>query len=274
VTDLWRLVRGHNLLIAGLAVFAGGWIALGAVGLPRWLVYAAMSGIGLGAVGNVANDLYDAPADRLNPGAARRPLAAGRVRPATAHLLIWWGGLLGVGAAALVSGVQVAVALGALTVMLGYSPWLKRQGPLGNLAVAVLAGLPLFYGALAVGHPAAGVIPWVLAGWIHLVRELVKDLQDEAGDRAIGRRTLPLRLGHAAAARLAWWGCLVFVPLSIGLPVLGRYPPIYFLVAAPAQLLVIGAGLRVRSARAAAGSLVLKAAMVIGLVALLLGGIA
>jgi geranylgeranylglycerol-phosphate geranylgeranyltransferase len=168
----------------------------------------------------------------------------------------------------------VAVALAALAAMLAYSPWLKHQGPLGNLAVATVAGLPLFYGALAAGHPAAGLIPWALAGWIHLVRELGKDLQDERGDRAIGRRTLPIRLGRATAMRLAWWGCLAFVPLSIILPLLGGYPAIYFIVAAPAQLFVVAAGLRLKSERPAAGSLVLKAAMVIGIVALVLGGIA
>lgn len=274
MTDLWRLVRGPNLLIAGLAVLAGGWIALGRVTLLPLLGWAALSGVGLGAVGNVANDLHDAPADRLNPAAARRPLAAGRVPAGTAHLLLWWGALLGLGAAALVSGTQVAVALAALAVMLAYSPWLKRQGPLGNLAVAAVAGLPLWYGALAVGRPGAGLIPWTLAAWIHLIRELAKDLQDEPGDRAAGRRTLPIRVGRATAMRLVWWGCLAFVPLSIGLPLVGGYPVAYYVVAAPAQLFVVAAGLRVKSERAAAGSLVLKAAMVIGLVALVLGGIA
>jgi len=30
----------------------------------------------------------------------------------------------------------------------------------------VLAGLPLMYGAIAVGRAAAGIVPWTLAAWI------------------------------------------------------------------------------------------------------------
>lgn len=273
MTDLWRLTRAHNLLIAAAGVLAGGWIALAAVTVPKLLVWAAVSAIGLGAAGNVANDLADAPADRVNRPEAQRPLAAGRIRPETAHLLVWWGALVGLGGAALVSGRQVVAGAIALVVMLGYSPWLKRHGLPGNLAVAAIAGLPLFYGALAVGRPAAGLVPWALAAWIHLARELTKDLQDETGDRAVGRRTLPVRLGRGAAARIAWACCLVFVPLSIALPLAARYGTAYFAVAVAAQLLVLAAGFGLQRERFARASLLLKAAMVVGLIALVLGAI-
>jgi 4-hydroxybenzoate polyprenyltransferase len=141
--------------------------------------------------------------------------------------------------------------------MLGYSPWLKRSGLPGNLAVAVLAGLPPFYGALAVGRPAAGVVPWALAGWIHFGRELVKYLHDEAGDRSAGRRTLPIRIGRATIVRAAWWACIGFVPLSVLLPIAAGYGGMYFAVAVPAQAAVLLAAQRLRrerSPRRAGGS--------------------
>jgi 4-hydroxybenzoate polyprenyltransferase len=273
VTDLWRLTRAHNLAIAAAGVVAGGWIALGAVALPKLLAFAALSAIGLGAAGNVANDLADVPADRVNRPATERPLAAGRIRPKTAHLLVWLGALVGLSAAALVSGRQLLLGAIALVVMLGYSPWLKRHGLPGNLAVAAIAGLPLFYGALAVGQAKAGLVPWVLAGWIHLGRELAKDLQDESGDRVVGRRTLPVRLGRSGAVRVAWWCCIAFVPLSVVLPLAAHYGGLYFAVAVAAQLLVLAAGLGLRRERFAQASGLLKAAMVVGLVALVLGSI-
>lgn len=272
--DLFRLTRAHNLVLAAAGVVAGGWIALGAVALPKLLAFAALSGVGLGAAGNSANDLADAPADRMNRSAAERPIATGRIRPETAHLVVWFGALVGLAAAALVSGPQLAIGAGALVGMLGYSPWLKRYGLPGNLAVAAIAGLPLFYGALAVGRPGAGIVPWVLAGWIHLGRELVKDLQDEPGDRAVGRRTLPVRLGRNRAARITWWCCIAFVPLSLALPLAARYGIVYFGVALVAQALVLAAGLGLRGERFARASLLLKSAMVVGLVALVLGAIA
>lgn len=273
MTDAWRLLRAHNLLIAAVGVLAGGWIALGSVVFPKLLLYAALSGAALGAAGNVANDLQDAAADRVNRPVVERPIAAGRVSRDTAALLVWLGVLLGLGAAALVSGSQLAVAVTALAVMLGYSPWLKRHGPPGNLAVALVAGLPPFYGALAVGRPAAGVVPWALAAWIHLAREIVKDLQDELGDRALGRRTLPIRFGRLATIRTAWWTCVGFVPGSVLLPLAAGYTGVYFVVAALAQGMVLVAARRLRRDRLASASLLLKTAMVNGLVALVLGSV-
>jgi 4-hydroxybenzoate polyprenyltransferase len=101
VIDGWRLVRGYNLLIAVAGVVAGGWIALGHLALPKLLVFAAVSGIGLGAAGNVANDLQDAAADRVNHPSGALPIAAGRISRDTAHLLVWLGNMPGLGGAAL-----------------------------------------------------------------------------------------------------------------------------------------------------------------------------
>ena len=268
--DHARLVRAPTLLLAAAGVLAGGWIALGAIALPKLLVLAALSGAGLGAAGNAANDVQDVAADRVNAPAIH-PLAAGRLRRETAHLAIWFGIVLGIGAAALVSGRVVLVALLALAVMLGYSPLLKRHGVPGNVAVAVVGGLPLYYGALAVGRPGAGIVPWVLAAWLHLARELVKDLGDEAGDRAAGRRTLPVAVGSVRATRIAVWTCVLFVPLAVTLPLTSGYSGVYLDVASVSLFAVAIAALALRRQRFVTASGLLKVAMVFGLGALVLG---
>jgi 4-hydroxybenzoate polyprenyltransferase len=259
------------LLIAAAGVLAGGWIALGRVTFPNLLVFAAISGIGLGVAGNVVNDLQDAAADRVNHPGGERPLAAGRITRDAAHLFVWLGLIVGLGGAALVSGTQLLVGIAALALMFVYSPVLKHAGWPGNLAVAAVAGLPPFYGALSVGRPGAGLVPWALAAWIHLGRELVKDLQDEAGDRQTGRRTLPIRIGRPAAVRVAWWICVAFVPWAFVLPILATYSGLYYPIAAIAGLVVMLAASALRRDRLAAASGRLKVAMVIGLVALVLG---
>ena len=272
--DVLRLVRAHNLLIAAAGVLAGGWIALREVATSASLGWAGLAALGFGAAGYALNDLCDTPADRMNRPAAERPLAAGRMGRGTAELCIFVGVLVGVVAAALVSGRALLLGLGALGVMIVYSPILKRRGLPGNAAVALVAGLPPFYGALAVGRPAEGVVPWVLAGWAHLARELVKDLEDEAGDRALGRRTLPILLGRHRAAGVAAGVALGFVPASLMLPYWAHYGGAYFVIALPAQLAILLAATRLFLGRTHRTSVLLKGAMLVGLGALVAGRVA
>ena len=272
--DLLRLVRAHNLVVAAAGVLAGGWVALGAVGVPRLLGFAALAAVGFGAAGNVLNDLCDVAADRVNRPAGERPVAAGRIRRETAHLVVGVGVFVGVVAAALVSGTAVLVGLAAFAVIALYSPLLKPSGLPGNVAIAAVAGLPLWYGGLAVGRPAAGVVPWVLAAWIHLVREIVKDIEDESGDRVAGRRTLPIRWGARRTGVLAAVLALAFVPLSLALPMAAHYGGGYYAVAVISQLAVLAAASRLFVGRTERLSRLLKGAMVIGLVALVLGRVA
>lgn len=269
----FRLVRVANLLIAALGSCAGSWIALEAVAFPKELIFAAISGIALGAVGNTWNDIRDIAADRINRPATR-PLAAGQVSRGTADLIVFGGSVLGLGCAGLVSGWQVLAALAALAVMFAYSPLLKPWPLLGNVAVAVVAGSPPFYGALAVGLPAAGLIPWALAAWLHFAREVVKDVEDEPGDRAIGRRTLPIAVGRRPAMVIAAGVAVLFVPASVLLPWSDGYRLAYFLVCLPAQLAVLVAGTWLLLGRVDRVSALLKGAMVIGLIALVAGKVA
>jgi len=270
---LLRLIRVPNLLIAAAGVYAGGWIAMQRIALPKELLFAALSGVALGAAGNTWNDIRDMAADRVNrPGT--RPLAAGLVSRGTADLIVFGGTLLGLVAAALVHGWQVIAAVAALAVMLMYSPLLKPAPVLGNVAVAVVAGSPPFYGALALGLPAAGLVPWILAAWLHFMREIVKDVEDEPGDQAIGRRTLPIAVGRRPAMVVAAGVGLLFVPASLLLPWSTGYRWAYFLISLPAQMAVLVAATWLLLGRVRRVSVVLKGAMVIGLIALVAGKVA
>jgi geranylgeranylglycerol-phosphate geranylgeranyltransferase len=274
VGDVLRLVRAHNLVVAAAGVLAGGWIARGALETPKLLVFAAIAAVGFGAAGNAWNDIWDAAGDRVNRSPTARPLATGRLGRGAADLSVVGGSLLGLGAAALVSGPAVLVGLGALAVMSVYSPLLKRRGFAGNVAVALVAGLPLLYGALALGRPEAGLVPWVLAAWLHLVREIVKDLDDTPGDRLLGRRTLPLVLGARRAALVAAALGLAFVPASLVLPWAAGYRGAYYVVALFAQLTVLLVASRLITGKGSRNSLLLKAAMIMGIVALVAGRVA
>lgn len=269
-----RIIRTPNLLIAAAGVIAGGWIALGAFALPGALLLAAISGMGLGAAGNAWNDICDAAADRVNRPGEQRPFAAGRISRRSGHAIVGAGAVIGLAAAALISGRQLLLAIAALAVMLAYSPLLKPRPGVGNIAVALVAGLPPLYGALAVDLPAAGLVPWALAVWLHLPREIVKDVEDQAGDRAVGRRTLPLVVGQRPAEVVAAGVALLFVPASLLLPRAAGYGGAYFLIALVAQMAVLIAATWLLLGRVRGVSALLKSAMVVGLGALVAGKIA
>src|SRR5205814_10055959 len=109
-------------------------------------------------------------------------------------------------------------------------------------------------GASAVGRAATGIVPWTLAAWIHLVREIVKDIDDQAGDRVLGRRTLPLVLGPRRASVVAAALAAAFVPLSLALPAEAHYHGAYFLIALFAQLVVLLVASRLFTGRARGNS--------------------
>ena len=265
--DLAALVRLRNLLLGAAGVAIGGVLVQGCLALPAPLLWAMVSAFGLGAAGNVANDLADLEADRVNR--PDRPLVSGAVGTGTAILL---GGLLGGAgllAAWLVDRRLFALGLAALVVMLVYSPLLKQRGLLGNLAVAVVASVPPIYGATALGWPRAGYVPFAMGALLHFAREIVKDLEDVAGDRVQGRRTVPIVFGEEAACLVAAMTLVLFVPASLAPWFTGWYGWRYGLA-----VLLLDGGLLAVAWRLLGRQLVhargaLKVAMLAGLAALL-----
>jgi geranylgeranylglycerol-phosphate geranylgeranyltransferase len=265
--SLAALVRLPNLVLTAGGVAVGGVLALGALAWPAPLCWAIAASAGIGAVGYVANDLVDLEADRLDhPG---RPLPSGALSPAVARLVGGTLGGLGLAAAWVAGRAVFAIGLAALAVMLVYSPLLKRRGLVGNGAVAVVASLPLVFGAAAAGAWRAGLVPAGIAALLHLAREIVKDLEDVRGDATVGRRTVPLAYGAAAGFVAAAAALLLFVPVSLAPWLAGWYGARYGLSVAAlnAGLAVLIARLLTR--RLAGASLALKGAMVVGLAALL-----
>ena len=97
--DALALVRARNLLISAAGVAIGGVLAQGRAVFPAMVWWAMASAMCLGAAGNVANDVADLEADRVNRPEA--PLVRGTVPPGVALglggalgglglLLAWW----------------------------------------------------------------------------------------------------------------------------------------------------------------------------------------
>ncbi|MFI5279765.1 MAG: geranylgeranylglycerol-phosphate geranylgeranyltransferase [Gemmatimonadales bacterium] len=265
--DALALVRARNLLLSAAGVAIGGVLAQGRATFPAMVWWAMASAACLGAAGNVANDVADREADRLNRPDA--PLIGGSVSVAAALALGGVAGGLGLFLAWWVSAELFAIALAALLVMLVYSPLLKRHGLAGNIAVAVVASLPVIYGASAVGWWRAGLAPAAMAALLHFSRELVKDVEDEAGDRAAGRRTLPIVYGSKTALALAVGALGLFVPVSLAPWAAGWYGRRYVVLVTLIDVGVVALAWRLIEQKVEGVRATLKTAMLAGLIALL-----
>jgi geranylgeranylglycerol-phosphate geranylgeranyltransferase len=156
-----------------------------------------------------------------------------------------------------------------------YSAHLKRRPFVGNLAVALILGLALLYGGLAVGGAAGAAVGAAFAFLTTLAREIVKDVEDLDGDRLGGARTLATTLGPRPTA----WIALVPIALAVAglavpvyLPTLGPSFLLWSLPAALALLLaasaLIGPTPDAWPRAAGRSSAWLKASMAAGIVAL------
>jgi geranylgeranylglycerol-phosphate geranylgeranyltransferase len=214
-----RLLRPGNLAVSFLGAIVGGLVARGTgVSVPgefwAFFVLAGISTACVTAAGNVLNDLLDLEVDRTNH--PDRPLVRGEVSVGTAQGLVvalFVTGLftaLPVIAAEPLVGLILAVAVLSL---LGYEFLLKARGFVGNLVVALLTALVFLYGGAAAGN-AALLLPFAgMAFLATLSREVIKDMEDVAGD--VGRTTLPMTYGLDAAGRVAQVTVLAAIALSL-----------------------------------------------------------
>ncbi len=202
-----RIMRPWNLVMiaASMAVFA--WKVVGtALQDHLWAVVVMVS---MAAAGNVINDYFDQREDRVNK--PRRALVGRVLKRRVA--LAEHGALTVLALCAAGWGswkMQVGWPLLWTTVLGGalaaYSPWFKRHFLRGNVLIALAVGqLPLWTGAvLEVREEQAWVVLIgfaFISGWLTLVREVTKDLQDAEGDAQWGYDTLPIRWGRERTLR-------------------------------------------------------------------------
>ena len=270
-----RLLRLSNSLSAAALVLVGThllevWPWPGAVwraALAMWCVTA---------FGYVSNDLSDLGEDRMNK--PDRPLAAGTVSPQAA---CWLAIALTVAALILAASISL-LAFGTATLVIAllylYNQCLKASPGAGNGLIAVLAGCALLTGGVA----ALGFAPWqllpLLPPMLTLMtfvgaREVLKTVEDMAGDGRVNKRTIAIQWGIVRTRRI--YAALAITTLLLGLLPVWRlgYSVAYLGVMTVGVYLPLLLPLRHRhlAAQEATSSLVwLKASYFAGILALLL----
>ena len=180
---------------------------------------------------NAVNDYFDVDIDRVNK--PYRPIPSGAVscRVALFYSLVLFG--LGVLLSVFIGTAAFLIALSASLLLVAYSAWLKRTVLWGNLTVSVLGGLAFIYGGVAVGRLRLALIPAVFAFFFHLGREILKDIEDVAGDRAGRANTFPIRFGLNPARLLITAVFAVLILLTLVPYVLGIFGRAYLWIVIP-----------------------------------------
>jgi geranylgeranylglycerol-phosphate geranylgeranyltransferase len=147
----------------------------------------------------------------------------------------------------------------------------------GNATVSGVAATAFLYGGLLGPRPFLALIPVGFAFLFHFGREIIKDMEDAAGDRAGRVRSIPLEYGVPGARIMITAAFLALIVLTLvpayagwyGLPYAGLVVPVDLVL-----LYVLRALWRDASPPSAGRlSRILKADMVLGLAALCLGRI-
>ena len=209
---LIELLRPVNGLLAAAAVLVGAFVSRS----PTfwWPALAgAVSAFAAAGAANALNDRLDLVSDRINrPG---RPIPSGRLPQAEATAAACVSGLVSVGLAAVIGAGAVTLAITWLVLTALYSRFLKGVPIAGNAAVALVAATPFLMGGLSQGKYLLATIPCVLAFFIHLAREIVKDVEDVAGDEAAGLRTFAVRYGASASFAVVRGTLIVLMALAV-----------------------------------------------------------
>lgn len=239
-------------------------------------VMAALCAFLVCASGNIVNDLVDTEIDRINK--PHRVLVRQALSRRFAAVLAIGLAAAAVGIALTVSWPVTLIGLAAIALLAAYNLRLKRVPLLGNTVIALLGGMTFITGGLAVDpgrtfRLPGPVIPAVFAFLFHLVREIVKDVQDREGDRRLGVTTLPHRIGVRKSLLVALALFVVLVASTLAPIAAGWFGGWYtvitvFLVDLPLTVLLILMCVNPSVRLVRVGSTALKAGMLLGVLAL------
>jgi geranylgeranylglycerol-phosphate geranylgeranyltransferase len=231
-----ELARPGNCVAAGVLTATGAFVA-GAEGARPATAAAVVTTVLAVAAGNAINDYFDREIDAVNR--PDRPIPRGAVAPRTAlaAAVAWF--VVAVAVAALLPPLALGIAAVNLVALVTYTSLFKGTPGLGNALVAYLVGSTFLFGGAAVGSPRAVVVLAALAGLSTFTREVIKDVEDVAGDREEGLATLPIAVGERRALWIGAAALLVAVAVSPLPFVAGTLGAAYLAVVAVADAVML-----------------------------------
>ena len=197
---LISIIRPLNCLITFSTIVVACLICADSVHYSLFLV-AGFTGTLVNASGNIINDYFDISIDKINR--PNRPLPSGIISSTKALELYIYFTFSALALTYYNLGLSAFNIVVITSVMLFiYSKNLKGIPLVGNIIVAFSTGLAFLFGSVVVGNIYCGIIPAVFAFLISFMREIVKDIEDIEGDKAIGISTYPIIYGVDNSVRL------------------------------------------------------------------------
>ena len=266
-----ELTRPGNCVAAGVLTAIGAFVAgIGDAG--EVTVIAVVTTVLAVAAGNAINDYFDREIDAINR--PDRAIPRGAVSPRGALGFSTFLFAAAVVLAAQLPLAAIVIAAVNLVALVTYTTVFKGTPGLGNALVAYLVGSTFLFGGAAVGDLETPVVLAALAGVSTFTREVIKDVEDIAGDREEGLRTLPIAIGERESLWLAS-GVLGVAVVASPIPyLLGTFGAAYLLLVVVADAVMLYACYESFSDPAAAqrrfkyGTFLAAAAFVVGRVAL------
>lgn len=210
-----RLVRLSNSLPASALVLIGSKLAgVWPPTAPVWQAAIAMWCVT--AFGYASNDLFDIAEDRINK--PDRPLPSDTITRQEALLLTCLLAISALFTAWLLGWFPLTVAALVMLLLTAYNRWLKGKAAQGNLLIALLAGCTFFVGGVAANGITLNtikplLIPAAILASFIVTREILKTIEDEAGDKFAGRETVVTRWSSHIALKMVNVGAFATILL-------------------------------------------------------------
>jgi len=209
-----KMVRGLNLVIVGLTQYFTA-IFLLHEGLSWHLLndqkffLLVLSTVIITSAGYLINDYYDVKIDYVNrPDRVIVGRALKRRWIIIAHTAF---NFIGIGIGFYISPTIGTINFIAAFLLWLYSNQLKRLPFIGNFTIAILTGTTLFLVGQYFQEREYLVLCYaIFAGFITLIREIIKDMEDLKGDEKFGCKTLPIVLGIAKTKQIIYGIVLIF----------------------------------------------------------------
>jgi geranylgeranylglycerol-phosphate geranylgeranyltransferase len=263
-----ELLRPGNAIAAGALTFIGAFVAGGLDSVTPMAIAITATVLATGA-GNAINDYFDREIDAINQPDRPIPRGAVGARAALVYSLVLFGVASGI--TLLLPPLAIAIAVADLAALIAYTKLFKGLPGVGNLVVGLLTGSTFVYGGAAVGGDLSTVgVLFGLAAAATVAREIVKDVEDIAGDREEGLNTLPIAIGERRALFVAALFVVVAIVASPLPYVLRTFGVVYLLALVPAVGLLLGGAYRSFS-DPTRGQTLLKVGMFAAAVAFVLG---